>query len=169
MEISDLLEPRGVLASLHAPNKKQGRRELARRAAEVTGRPELLTEADECKTLEDRVCRASDVLLYPSAEECDYVRSAFPKASGVVEFPITIFSPAEMDRAVERICEIPEGTSSDFLFVGGFNHSPNSTGSSAPDTVMMISASSTASFAVSHAIVSMPWRSSTTCGRHRSA
>ena len=40
MEISDLLEPRGVLASLHAPNKKQVLQDLARRAAEVTGLPE---------------------------------------------------------------------------------------------------------------------------------
>ncbi len=40
MEISDLLEPRGVVASLRAANKKQVLQEIARRAAEITGENE---------------------------------------------------------------------------------------------------------------------------------
>ncbi len=40
MEIADLLEPRAVVPSLRAANKKQVLQELARRAAEITGEPE---------------------------------------------------------------------------------------------------------------------------------
>jgi len=40
MEISDLIEPRAVVASLRAANKKQALQELARRASEITGEPE---------------------------------------------------------------------------------------------------------------------------------
>jgi len=40
MEISDLLEPRAVVASLRAANKKQLLQEIARRAAELTGEGE---------------------------------------------------------------------------------------------------------------------------------
>jgi nitrogen PTS system EIIA component len=40
MEISDLIEPRAVMASLRAANKKQALQEIARRASEITGEPE---------------------------------------------------------------------------------------------------------------------------------
>ncbi|HEX9466142.1 MAG TPA: PTS IIA-like nitrogen regulatory protein PtsN [Alphaproteobacteria bacterium] len=40
MEISDLIEPRAVVPSLRAANKKQLLQEIARRAAEITGEPE---------------------------------------------------------------------------------------------------------------------------------
>jgi len=40
MEISDLLEPRAVVPSLRAANKKQLLQEIARRAAELTGEAE---------------------------------------------------------------------------------------------------------------------------------
>lgn len=40
MEISDILEPRAVVASLRAANKKQALQEIARRAAEITGEAE---------------------------------------------------------------------------------------------------------------------------------
>jgi len=40
MEISDLIEPRAVVATLRAANKKQALQELARRASEITGEPE---------------------------------------------------------------------------------------------------------------------------------
>lgn len=37
MEISDLLEPRGVIPNLRAGSKKQALQDLAKRAAEITG------------------------------------------------------------------------------------------------------------------------------------
>lgn len=40
MEISDLIEPRAVMASVRAANKKQALQEIARRASEITGEPE---------------------------------------------------------------------------------------------------------------------------------
>ena len=40
MEISDLIEPRAIMANLRAANKKQALQELARRASEITGEPE---------------------------------------------------------------------------------------------------------------------------------
>lgn len=40
MDIADLLEPRAVVPSLRAGNKKQALQELARRAAEITGESE---------------------------------------------------------------------------------------------------------------------------------
>ncbi len=40
MEISDLIEPRAVMANVRAANKKQALQEIARRASEVTGEPE---------------------------------------------------------------------------------------------------------------------------------
>ncbi len=40
MEISDLIEPRAVVATLRAANKKQVLQEIARRAAEITGEAE---------------------------------------------------------------------------------------------------------------------------------
>jgi PTS system nitrogen regulatory IIA component len=40
MEIADILDPRSVVASLRAANKKQALQEIARRAAELTGEGE---------------------------------------------------------------------------------------------------------------------------------
>jgi PTS system nitrogen regulatory IIA component len=40
MEIADILEPRSVVASLRAANKKQALQEIARRAGELTGEGE---------------------------------------------------------------------------------------------------------------------------------
>lgn len=40
MEIADILEPRSVVPSLRAANKKQVLQEISRRAAELTGEPE---------------------------------------------------------------------------------------------------------------------------------
>lgn len=40
VEIADILQPRAVVASLRAANKKQALQEIARRAAEITGEPE---------------------------------------------------------------------------------------------------------------------------------
>ncbi len=40
MEISDILEPRAVIAHLRAANKKQVLQEIARRASEITGEAE---------------------------------------------------------------------------------------------------------------------------------
>jgi nitrogen PTS system EIIA component len=40
MEISDLIEPRAVMATLRAANKKQALQEIARRASEITGEAE---------------------------------------------------------------------------------------------------------------------------------
>ncbi len=40
MDISDLIYPEGVVANLRVTSKKQALQELAKRAAELTGRPE---------------------------------------------------------------------------------------------------------------------------------
>jgi len=40
MEITDILTPAGVIANLRAGNKRQALQELAKRAAQLTGKPE---------------------------------------------------------------------------------------------------------------------------------
>lgn len=40
MEIADILTPAGVIANLRAGNKRQALQELAKRAAQLTGKPE---------------------------------------------------------------------------------------------------------------------------------
>jgi nitrogen PTS system EIIA component len=40
MDIADILQPNGVIANLRAANKRQALQELAKRAAQLTGRPE---------------------------------------------------------------------------------------------------------------------------------
>lgn len=40
MELSDLIEPAGVVANLRVTSKKQALQELAKRSAELTGQPE---------------------------------------------------------------------------------------------------------------------------------
>jgi PTS system nitrogen regulatory IIA component len=40
VEIADILQPRAVVPSLRAANKKQALQEISRRAAEITGEPE---------------------------------------------------------------------------------------------------------------------------------
>jgi PTS system nitrogen regulatory IIA component len=40
MEIADILAPTGVIANLRAGNKRQALQELAKRAAQLTGKPE---------------------------------------------------------------------------------------------------------------------------------
>jgi PTS system nitrogen regulatory IIA component len=55
MEITELIGPSGVVANLRVTSKKQALQELAKRAAEVTGRPEraifeVLTERERLGT-----------------------------------------------------------------------------------------------------------------------
>ena len=40
MDIADMLQPNGVIANLRAANKRQALQELAKRAAQLSGRPE---------------------------------------------------------------------------------------------------------------------------------
>jgi nitrogen PTS system EIIA component len=40
MEIADILQPNGVIANLRAANKRQALQELAKRAAQLAGKPE---------------------------------------------------------------------------------------------------------------------------------
>lgn len=92
---------------------------------EVTKEAKLLSDSAAMKQLEHDVCDAAHVVLYPSKEECDYVRSSFGSQKEVVELPMAIFTSDELDSARRHIKSIASGTSTSIVFVGGFNHTPN--------------------------------------------
>src|SRR5690606_38211268 len=84
--------------------------------AEVTGRRELATQAQEMERDERALWRAVDQVLYPSQDEAEAVRALEPaaRASAIV--------PYAFDRFVTDA--VPAGRS-DILFVAGFAHGPN--------------------------------------------
>jgi glycosyltransferase involved in cell wall biosynthesis len=92
---------------------------------ELKGDPKLLENLEIIKPMEDYSCQLSDVILYPSKEECDIVREAFPHARSVAEFPITIVPDGELDYEAFRIRTSGASSLRSLLFVGGFAHSPN--------------------------------------------
>lgn len=82
-------------------------------------------EADRWKEIEYRVCIRCDVVMYPGNHEVEVVKSWTPPGVSVVDFPITIFSDAEIATARLELSRRASAGSYELLFVGGFAHEPN--------------------------------------------
>jgi O-antigen biosynthesis protein len=94
---------------------------------EMTGEPELLAEIDCLRALEDRICGQSQMLLYPSAEECDIRRKKFPQKT-IVEMPVVYFEREALAAARSGLAAGKAPTPFHLMFVGGFAHPPNADG-----------------------------------------
>lgn len=84
-------------------------------------------EIEKTRELELEVCKACDVVFYPSSTEIDYVEKAIPgvKAS---EFAISFFDQETLaiaGRRLESGGSKVRGAMKQLLFVGGFAHTPN--------------------------------------------
>jgi GT2 family glycosyltransferase len=71
----------------------------------------------ETREMEEAVLRQVDVIYYPAAFECDWVRKHFPEKR-VRELPIYVYPPGSDDLPIFEHTK-------DLLFVGGFGHMPN--------------------------------------------
>ncbi|MGX5730461.1 methyltransferase domain-containing protein [Pseudoxanthomonas beigongshangi] len=90
-------------------------RRLAREA-ELTGNEQLAAESKRLEGMEREIWKEVDLVLYPSMEEVDEVRSLEAGAT------VSAISPYAYDEF--RQDAIPEGRSG-ILFVAGFGHPPN--------------------------------------------
>ena len=90
-------------------------RRLQREAA-ATGRLELEREARRCERQERAVWRAVDLVLYPSAEEADEVRTLEPGVAARALLPYAFDGFRDTEDVAGR-----DG----ILFVAGFAHPPN--------------------------------------------
>lgn len=88
-----------------------------RQRFEVTGDPKCLEEADQIEELERSLWRQSDVVLYPSSDEVDVVRSLDPSVNARAIQAYCFESFGGFTRQAEQ--------RSDILFVAGFGHPPN--------------------------------------------
>ncbi|MGO4551469.1 glycosyltransferase [Lysobacter sp. 2RAF19] len=87
-----------------------------RQEADVLGQPALLAHADKLEELEREVWRGVDVVLYPSQDEADAVRSLEQDVDARPILPYAYDAFPRMDGPGER---------SGLLFVAGFAHPPN--------------------------------------------
>jgi GT2 family glycosyltransferase len=94
---------------------------------EVTGRHEMIQEAQQAKDLEDRVCALADYIIYPAEEECAYARNAFPDARGVIQMPLYVYDDSKIVRGEESLTAVSRDRRK-IVFVGGFAHRPNGDG-----------------------------------------
>ena len=85
-------------------------------------------EADRWEQIERRICARSDVVMYPGNHEAKSVRAWTPAGVAVLDFPITIFSAAEIASARAGLARRATASSHQLLFVGGFAHAPNVSG-----------------------------------------
>ncbi|HET7714000.1 MAG TPA: glycosyltransferase [Bauldia sp.] len=87
-----------------------------------TGAEHLMAEAEAVEAVENAIWRQADIVYYPSAEECDYVKRRCRANGQEVDarvLPIFGFGGFEKPSTLS-----PHGRSG-VLFVGGFGHSPN--------------------------------------------
>jgi GT2 family glycosyltransferase len=90
----------------------------------LTGNRVLLAEIDRWRDIETKVCEASDVIFYPSQEECDLIRRQFPDKA-VIELPVAYFGEEfGLDPADISTTEAQRDPFH-LMFVGGFGHAPN--------------------------------------------
>lgn len=92
---------------------------------ELTGDKASLVEAARWEAIERRICGKCDVVLYPGFHEVDVVRSWVPDSVAVLNFPITIFSDAELEDGRDNLDRIDDHDPFSLMFVGGFTHHPN--------------------------------------------
>lgn len=91
---------------------------------ELTRKEELLASVEYWREMEGKVIAGSDVIFYPSAEECSVIEAGFPDKL-VLELPVSYFG----DDLVERFANVRRAEAArdlfHLLFVGGFGHTPN--------------------------------------------
>lgn len=88
-----------------------------RQQHELTGKPDLLEEADSAEALERAVWAESDVVLYPSQDEVDAVKAMAPEAAvrRIQPYCFEHFGTSGADASARQ----------GILFVAGFAHPPN--------------------------------------------
>jgi glycosyltransferase involved in cell wall biosynthesis len=91
---------------------------------ELTGNAELRDEIERWRDIEARVCRASDIIFYPSDDECAVIREQFPEKK-VVELPVAYYGEKLSREAAEIAAADRLRDPFHLTFVGGFGHEPN--------------------------------------------
>ncbi len=91
----------------------------------VSGNDDLLAEAEKWKDTELKICSTSDIVLYPSSDEIDFLRGHLPARVEMSAIPMIIFSDAELVEATARLALSEHADPFKLLFVGGFSHGPN--------------------------------------------
>jgi GT2 family glycosyltransferase len=91
---------------------------------ELTGDAAMLPEIEHWRDLEGRVCEGSDVIFYPSREECEVIREQFP-GKQVIELPVAYFGEEFVRQSSAIEGAERERDPFHLLFVGGFGHTPN--------------------------------------------
>lgn len=86
--------------------------------------PALAAEVERFHDLEVKLWSRSDIVYYPSAEECEIVRATVPGARPTV-LPVMIVEPEAIERTRHRLATPPRLDPHHLLFVGGFRHPPN--------------------------------------------
>ncbi len=94
----------------------------------LSGDPAVLAEARRWEEIERRVCQRCDVVMYPGQHEVEVVSTWVPDSVAVIDFPISIFSPEEIEAARAGQAETGSASPYDLMFVGGFTHGPNVSG-----------------------------------------
>ncbi|WP_202966624.1 glycosyltransferase [Cellvibrio sp. OA-2007] len=86
--------------------------------AEVTNNKQLLKEAEDCLLLESKIWHSVDVVLYPSDEETNFIKSQYPAVNAQTISPYVYSNTAPyMQRELVNNKRI--------VFVAGFGHPPN--------------------------------------------
>jgi GT2 family glycosyltransferase/glycosyltransferase involved in cell wall biosynthesis len=83
-----------------------------------------MTEAEAAQHLEDAVCRAVDVALYPTDEECELARERLPQCE-IAAIPAYTYDAAQLAAARDGLHRKVRRERHHLLFVGGFAHPPN--------------------------------------------
>lgn len=96
-----------------------------RQEHKLKGEPSLLVEAEKLEDLEMRLCRGSDIVLYPSLEEINAIRDRLPANVVAFAIPMVVFSNAELTSSEARIAECVNRDPFKLMFIGGFSHHPN--------------------------------------------
>ena len=96
-----------------------------RRQFDLEGDQALLREMDRIKPIELKICRDSDLVMYPSQEELDIVQSEIGADKAGAALPITIFTEPEIVESERNLDKIARNDPYRLMFVGGFTHTPN--------------------------------------------
>ncbi len=77
------------------------------------------------RQLELTICRKSDVVLYPSAEEIAFVKAELPTLEAALAVPAWCFNDEEIDGMRSSATHRSGRDPMHVMFVGGFQHTPN--------------------------------------------
>ncbi len=99
------------------------RMEQARVLASAAEEPDAAEDVEKMRELEVKNWRKTDVVLYPSIEERDLVRSLVPEATAA-QVPMLGYVPEEFSVARQNLARFDQRSADELLFVGG-SHPPN--------------------------------------------